>query len=218
MNKPIKENGVSVLFEAMVGGTGSSAIESQEKRGSRQLCASEALPTELIRGTEEQLAAIGVIVGEPFENDPIFRPATLPSGWKIVPTSHNMWTYLVDDQERRRAAIFYKAAFYDRKAEMSLECCYCIVSGSAIRYENAEDCIPNCVLGDDDSVVVKTGARGELREIYRVVCPIAYPDKNTEDRVARLKEFWKAEKEARRKVRAWIDENYPEHSNPAFYW
>lgn len=35
-----------------------------------------------------------------------------------------MWSYLVDELGRRRGAIFYKAAFYDRDAFMRLESHY----------------------------------------------------------------------------------------------
>jgi hypothetical protein len=50
----------------------------------------------------------------------MFRPATLPEGWRREGSDHAMWSHIVDDQGRKRASIFYKAAFYDRGAHMSL--------------------------------------------------------------------------------------------------
>lgn len=95
------------------------AIRAQEKEGQRELANSELLPVE---GTsnEAEWAAIGVKLGKPKKGDPLFRHVILPSGWKIVPTDHDMWSKLVDDKGRVRAEIFYKAAFYDRRAFVTL--------------------------------------------------------------------------------------------------
>jgi hypothetical protein len=48
--------------------------------------------------------------------------AKLPAGWKKVATEHSMWSDLLDDQGRKRAAIFFKAAFYDYSAFIRWEC------------------------------------------------------------------------------------------------
>ncbi|MDP3730644.1 MAG: hypothetical protein Q8R14_03860 [Candidatus Omnitrophota bacterium] len=107
-----------LLLDAIeVGGT--RAIEKQEKEGQRQLANSEFLPVE---GTSNDVewAAIGVKLGQPKAGDPLFRHVTLPPGWKIVPTDHDMWSNLVDDKGRVRAEIFYKAAVYDRRADVRL--------------------------------------------------------------------------------------------------
>ena len=95
------------------------AIESQEKKGQEQLVYSAVLPVE---GTsnEAEWAAMGVKLGEPEDGDPLFRKATLPHGWKKVSTGHSMCSNLVDDRGIIRAKIFYKAAFYDRRADVSL--------------------------------------------------------------------------------------------------
>jgi hypothetical protein len=39
---------------------------------------------------------------------------------QLVNSDHAMWSYLVDELGRERVSIFYKAAFYDRSAHMSL--------------------------------------------------------------------------------------------------
>lgn len=63
---------------------------------------------------------IGIKFGDSVDGDPMFQEVTLPDGWKKVSTGHSMWSDLVDDKGRRRAGIFYKAAFYDRSAHMNI--------------------------------------------------------------------------------------------------
>jgi hypothetical protein len=94
------------------------AIENQERDGQRQLVNSDQLPTR----AEAQVVyeALGFTFGEPDASDPMFRPATLPPGWSRKGSDHAMWSYLVDELGRERAGIFYRAAFYDRSAHMSL--------------------------------------------------------------------------------------------------
>ena len=97
-------------------------IEAQEARGQQMLVRSTYLPTELLRCTEEDIEALGIILGSVLKDDPLFREATLPEGWTLVPAEgHSMWNYVVDDKGNRQVAIFYKAAFYDRRAHMSLD-------------------------------------------------------------------------------------------------
>ena len=43
----------------------------------------------------------------------------LPAGWKKQATDHSMWSKLLDESGAVVASIFYKAAFYDRIAEMN---------------------------------------------------------------------------------------------------
>ena len=64
---------------------------------------------------------IGVIFKEDVEGDALFRWAIVPEGWTVVRASHNSYSHLVDDKGRKRAQIYYKGAFYDRKADISPE-------------------------------------------------------------------------------------------------
>ena len=94
-------------------------IEAQEARGQQDFITTETLPKECnSRTTREQLEQMGIVFGE--DADDLFVNVRLPAGWKKVPTSHSMWSKLVDEQGRERAAIFYKAAFYDRSAHITL--------------------------------------------------------------------------------------------------
>jgi len=109
------------LALALAGTPTSDLIEQQEAAGQRQLAHSEKLPVTIITGTEEDFLALGFTFGRPDLKDPIFRPATLPDGWTIVSSaSSSYWTTINDHLGRPRVSMFYKAAFYDRVAEMHL--------------------------------------------------------------------------------------------------
>lgn len=94
-------------------------ICDQEAAGQQELVNSDTLPSEIDAKSKEILEQAGVKFGEPVENDPLFTYVELPAGWKKIPTDHSMWSQLVDETGKVRANIFYKAAFYDRRANIS---------------------------------------------------------------------------------------------------
>ncbi len=85
-------------------------IEAQEVAGQIAFVANETLPKDGI----ECVKAMGVKVLD--AADDLFVNVQLPDGWRKKPTDHSMWSELLDDKGVKRAAIFYKAAFYDRSA------------------------------------------------------------------------------------------------------
>jgi hypothetical protein len=113
-----KFNPESFMAETLTRGTGDAIIAS-ESRGQQQLVNSTLLPTQ---GTEDpaRWETMGIALGAVLPGDPLFREAKLPPGWSKQPTEHSMWSDLVDDRGRVRAHIFYKAAFYDRRADIRL--------------------------------------------------------------------------------------------------
>src|SRR6185312_15550050 len=119
--------GLVITFDAMSGGRyGPSAIEEMEREGKAQLLNSDRLPARFNvfhqsqAEAQAEFEALGFTFGPPDEGDPMFRPATFPEGWSRKGSSHAMWTYIVDELGRERVSVFYKAAFYDRDAFMSL--------------------------------------------------------------------------------------------------
>lgn len=102
-------------MENFIAASTPGGIEAQEAQGQRDMVAKALLPKD---GPWPALEALGVAKGS--EEDDLFYRATLPEGWQIVPTDHSMWSQLVDDTGTERAAIFYKAAFYDRTAQFRL--------------------------------------------------------------------------------------------------
>ncbi len=121
-----------MLADGMSGGDGSSVIYGQEAAGGAAMAADtcEVIPSELLYCTEEDLTALGFVLGPPVEGDPLFRQATLPPGWKRAGTGHDMNTSIVDLLGRARVNLFYKAAFYDRKAHTAIVGIYGYVSGA----------------------------------------------------------------------------------------
>lgn len=91
----------------------SAHIERQESHGQQEFVHSEQFPA---KAPIADLEALGFRFGPVDERDPLFRPAILPAGWTREGSDHAMWSYVLDDKRRRRVAIFYKAAFYDRDA------------------------------------------------------------------------------------------------------
>lgn len=93
-------------------------IEHQEKVAGQQLAASTLLPVET--RDREAILALGVELGEPQADDPLFCEAKLPAGWTKKASSHSMWSYVYDADGFKRIGLFYKGAFYDRRAEMNI--------------------------------------------------------------------------------------------------
>lgn len=118
-------------------------IERQEAAGQRTLVESAMLPKEIIGATREELTALGFKFGA--DVDELFVTCELPPGWTKSGTEHAMHSDLLDDQGRNRAGIFYKAAFYDRRANMHMARRYGVESwreGSSdkVRRVDATDC------------------------------------------------------------------------------
>ncbi len=118
MTKEAAEHPIIPLVDAMAHGGTEGMITDQEARGQQSLVNSDTLPSEISGDGKEILEVAGVKFLGPVEDDNLFQYVELPSGWKKIPTDHDMWSNLVDDRGCIRAAIFYKGAFYDRKADM----------------------------------------------------------------------------------------------------
>lgn len=99
-------------------------IEAQEKAGQLEQAALETLPIDLGGYRRDGTLArtdwerLGFQFG--MEIDELFVQAKFPPGWSKRPTDHSMWSDVIDDKGRVRGLIFYKAAFYDRRANARL--------------------------------------------------------------------------------------------------
>lgn len=98
----------------------SDYITGMEKAGQLQVLHSDLMPTDL-SDDRASFETLGFTFGEPVDGDPLFQHATLPEGWSRQGSDHDMWSYVVDHLGRRRVAVFYKAAYYDRKAHARVE-------------------------------------------------------------------------------------------------
>jgi hypothetical protein len=107
----------ALLASAMVFGS-NGFIESQESEGQKDLCTSASLPIQKPESWET-LQDWGIVKGDKLGD--LFFNATLPAGWSLKPSDHSMWSYLHDDRGLKRASVFYKAAFYDRDAFITID-------------------------------------------------------------------------------------------------
>lgn len=163
-------------------------IEAQEKAGQTELVNSTNMPLELDR---EAFEAVGFKFGNPI--DEVFQEAQLPDGWTRAATYHSMHSDILDEQGRRRVSVFYKAAFYDRRADAHLKRRY----GVRGLYGDPGD----CGLADDERAqAVFDGDK----EIWR------------------SEVFEMGDHETRRaqqaRAEAWLAEHYPDHNDPLAYW
>jgi hypothetical protein len=206
-NNPVEQQ--RILTEAMGlvsdGKHPSGAIYAQEARGQKSLCNSAQLPVDGTKGKEDVWAKLGITFG-PVGSD-IFRDAELPAGWKKKPTDHSMWNELVDDQGRVRAMMFYKAAFYDRSAHISLE--------------RRFSCQRDYDATEADPTKVRWVVRDKCKN-NEVVFDAVFDTPHKEN--AQGREYWdaldKIEREHGRSggCNKWLDENYPDHNDPVAYW
>jgi len=196
-SREARESPIIPLLEGMIFGAGGS-INHQEAQGQKSFVNSETLPTDMARhgdyDTKAILEAAGVkFLGE-VEGDPMFQYVELPAGWKKAPTDHSMWSKLLDDKGRERASIFYKAAFYDRSARLSLTTRF----GFRRDYDKEEkEGLAVTYVTDGGNVIHTTK-------------PIKLPD----DRQKRREVGHKTDNAAS----AWINKHYPDWQNPGAYW
>jgi hypothetical protein len=165
-------------------------IEAQEKAGQTTFVNNSTLPIDLNRScTWEDLATLGIVKGEPV--DDLFVKVELPTGWTKKPTEHSMWSDLCDEQGRVRARIFYKAAFYDRSAALTLVQCYTYGAQPVIKDDwNGPRWGVVC---DQDVIIWHTNNQFERAD---------YDAYDTAEKTARL----------------WLESNYPAYKNPLAYW
>ena len=179
-----ESDGKMHLFNTMLGETHS--IENMEADGQRALVNSADLPIDMRATLEEVTEHTGIKFGEPI-ND-LFIAAELPEGWKKQATNHSMHSDLVDQNGRKRAGIFYKAAFYDRSAHMYFNRFY----GAICDYEDAPKFgLKGCDIKDANDKVVKR---------FKTKSDDTYSN------------------DAQSRAQAWLGKNYPDWNNPWAYW
>lgn len=166
-------------------------IRDEEAAGQREVVATQRLPKIIVHWQkvtwEKICAAWGLtIVGEV---DDLFNNVELPPGWQIVASSHSMWTALNDNLGRQRALIFYKAAFYDRRAHIVLESRYV--------YHTDYDFVAPL-----RQVEVRDNATGKSIHFFGTATEEEWERLNALDADARL----------------WLERNFPDHRDPLAYW
>lgn len=126
MSRPRNTRDQIIPIPALHGVHIPGAIEEQEAEGAAAMQQGDCdiIPTRIMGGSEQDLTALGFVLGPIDSKDPLFRAANLPIGWKRAGTGHSMHTDIVDELGRKRIGIFYKAAWYDRAAHLSITTVY----------------------------------------------------------------------------------------------
>lgn len=185
----------AMFATALAQGSSEGVVEMQERLAQAEVTGggktSEVwfgLRIEPVSG-KNILEKAGVVFLDVVE-DPV-QKVRLPEGWRLVPTEHDMWSNLEDAHGRVHATCFYKGAFYDRRAHVSLQPRYTYKSeytephGESVRFHVMDG--EKTVLWTSDWVP----ARGK-------------------DDSQRRAEALKGE--------TWLDENYPEWRDLTAYW
>ena len=171
-------------------------IERQEKSGQDELVRNSTLPKEMgWNTTREQLERIGIVFGEDVDN--LFVNVTLPAGWKKQATSHAMWSELLDEKGRRRASIFYKAAFYDRNARITLERRY--------RHDKYQPCL---ALGEPTDYETATHTLTTVKDGDKPIVTIGIAEKDN----------YELSDQHEKLAVAWLNEHFPNWQDPMAYW
>ena len=233
--RPHKEDGEILLMGAMLrsmrgepvpegSNHSSEAIYASEARGQAEMVRSESLPVRTNCCSDTDLEAMGIELGQPFDEDPIFRPAILPDGWGRQGTDHNMWSGVYDDRGRKRMSIFYKAAFYDRNAHVNAEHRFVASTGRSLRQYDPNDDHTSYSdkPGDDDCVVLDYGKGEPPAVLFRVEVSSQPTEARTREETPEQRAAWdtyfKDQKLARKATSLWLDAHYPEWQSPAAYW
>lgn len=104
-----------------------------------------------------------------------------------------MWSDLVDDKGRKRAGIFYKAAFYDRSAHIGVNRRYGInIDYNRLDVEN----VAVAMVTDGQAAIFTTD-------------PIGFEED---------KARYDAQNKARALAVAWLNEHYPNWEDASAYW
>ncbi len=186
----------NALIAATPGG-----IEAQEAAGQRELVGErDLLP---IKCPRKELESLGFIFGDNASNDPneIFVSASFPLGWSKKATDHSMWSDLLDDKGRKRGAIFYKAAFYDRSSHMSLNRRF-NVSGNDLDADGSKFDWNSGKSPALRQIGVVDSATGEL--VFGAG-NVPYSD-------------YRAADKKREEAKAWLREHYPCADDVLAYW
>jgi len=190
-------------------------IEAQEAAGQQLVCKSHLLPKQgdmySSRSLWDDLKSLGFKIVR--EHNDLFYEVEFPVGWKLVPTEHSMHSNLVDEQGRIRGHMFYKAAFYDRRADMSLR----------KRYVAALE--PECIWEDSyNSDSPRRGyvfdqSTGDTIDRYAIIYQTersACPPNGTDS--AAHRQYLTLRNELSKMADNWLNEHYPDHANPLAYW
>lgn len=188
--------GMVYLDVRMSGLTTGQAIENQERNGQADAINSSKLP---IDGTLDKLAtweSLGFVFQDKDE-DELFVNVIMPTGWHFIkhPEADSRHSLLLDEQGRRRAGMFYKAAFYDTKANIYLTRRFSVDGYASTK--------PNTVL---------------VNVLDNAVTPPKVIMQSEEVEVPADKQNFEVRMPMMQAMREQLSKQYPDWDNPKAYW
>lgn len=204
------------LMAAM--GKNGEGIYAQERQGQQQLLASEQMP-RFLENNFKKISAIETYqkLGFTFkdngsgelmsntEGDELFIDVILPEGWTKVGSDHDMWSYVHDNLGRKRLSVFYKAAFYDRRADVRVErrysASYNVAYPEGKEYKDfpgdARNQLPVCgFVKDCETIIYKTSEVAE----------------------SDIRKLMKLQDNLYQQAKDWLNKNYPNWEDTFAYW
>ncbi len=189
----IRNTTADILAHGSVFDTLPAAIVASERAGQRDLERAQQFPADM-GDSRAAFERMGLVFIGPTEGDPIFLDCRFPAGWHKRGTDHAMWSDLLDDKGRKRGAIFYKAAFYDRSARAVATRRFRVTTHSFENYTKSIGYVLDQIGPDGDRVIyispTFTDAKGE----------------------------WDAGKLACEACVAWCAEHVPGYADPCAHW
>lgn len=181
-------------------------IERQEREEQQRMVKSSRLPKSLkTYGWPAELSGmdrfevlqtkLGIV--KRAEYDDLFYTVDLPPGWELRGSDHAMWSYLHDDKGRKRASIFYKGAFYDRKADWSLDRRYY----ASLVYDT-----PNHLFEKGARITYGVWDNDGEKVLFKG----EFYDRNAKD--------WPKQDAIEKDAHDWLKEHFPDFANPFAYW
>jgi hypothetical protein len=190
-------------------------IERQEALSQREFVASSKLPKRISGATREQLEEHwGVKFGADIDN--LFVAVELPEGWRLEATDHSMWNQLLDDKSRVRASIFYKAAFYDRDASLTVNRRFSIHTVSWISGDKRPEGLDSYEL--KNITPVYSIVKDSEEEIFRTDEGFFTEKYNPENHWDWWKSWEEMKKQKSAEAAAFLEKDYPNWESLFAYW
>lgn len=186
---------VNLMIAATPGG-----IEAQEAAGQRKLVSTfRQLPKDMGPDGLQIAEALGFKLG--VEVDELFISVRAPEGWSMDATGHSMHSNILDAEGRQRGSVFYKAAFYDRRAD-----------GNWLTRYFTERHYPT--KGEFDTFLMRAVDR-QTGEVLAASQPMTRPEGSYGE--AHRRHYAATEKAAQEMVDA-LAAAFPDWKNPVAYW
>lgn len=185
-----------LMFLRMMSGE-RNVVENMEREGHEKAIRQGLMP-KMMHPAKEEWEKIGFVFKE--IDDDLMYSVTLPEGWSRRMTDHDMHSEIVDANGLVRGTMFYKASFYDRKADMILLPRY------KITYKEED-------LGSD--VYLRTVYFGNENEVIYVAGEVfGHHDAEMNE----YQEIRRQTEELKTKAKVYALENYPDYDSEFAYW